>query len=603
MTPTRTAPTATAPAATTGTAPAATADTAPAATTTDEAAGPGATTPRRAARSNGQWAVDGRAPLNASEAMKAEDNGLNVRERIEQVYAIHGFDSITDDDLHGRFRWWGLYTQRKPGIDGGRTATLEPHELEDRYFMLRVRIDGGALTTAQLRTIGGISTELARDTADITDRHNIQLHWVRIEDAPEIWRRLEAVGLSTTEACGDVPRVILGSPVAGIAADEILDPTPAIEEIARRYIGDPELANLPRKYKTAITGHPSQDVVHEINDVAFVATVHPELGAGYDLWVGGGLSTNPRLGERLGAFVTEDLVPDVWVAVTTLFRDYGYRRLRNKARLKFLLAAWGVERFRRVLQDEFLGFALPDGPPAPQPTRSGDHVGVHRQKDGRFYVGAAPYVGRVSGTALTAVADLADGVGAHRIRLTPYQKLLVLDVPEEHVDAVVTGLRTHGLESDPSPFRRSTIACTGIEFCKLAIVETKATAARAIDTLEERLGDLGALTPISLHVNGCPNSCARIQTADIGLKGQLVLDDDGAQVPGYQVHLGGGLASTDREEAGLGRTVRGLKVTADGVPAYVERVVRRYVEERTESDEGAESFAAWAHRADEEALR
>ncbi|HUX71072.1 MAG TPA: nitrite/sulfite reductase, partial [Cellulomonadaceae bacterium] len=411
------------------------------AATADEAADPAATAHPRAARPNGQWAVDGRAPLNASEVMKAEDNGLNVRERIEQVYAVHGFDSIADDDLHGRFRWWGLYTQRKPGIDGGRTATLEPHELEDRYFMLRVRIDGGALTTEQLRTIGGISTELARDTADITDRHNIQLHWVRIEDVPEIWRRLEAVGLSTTEACGDVPRVILGSPVAGIAADEIIDPTHAIEEIVRRHIGDPELANLPRKYKTAITGHPSQDVVHEINDVAFVATVHPELGPGYDLWVGGGLSTNPRLGERLGAFVTEDLVPDVWVAVTQLFRDYGYRRLRNKARLKFLLADWGVERFRRVLQDEFLGFALPDGPPAPKPTRSGDHVGVHRQKDGRFYVGAAPYVGRVSGTALTAVADLADGVGAHRIRLTPYQKLLVLDVPEQHVDAVVTGLR------------------------------------------------------------------------------------------------------------------------------------------------------------------
>jgi len=343
--------------------------------------------------------------------------------------------------------------------------------------------------------------------------------------------------------------------------------------------------------------------VHEINDVAFVATVHPELGPGFDLWVGGGLSTNPRLGERLGAFVTEELVPEVWVAVTYLFRDYGYRRLRTKARLKFLLADWGPEEFRRVLQDEYLGFALPDGPPAPQPTRSGDHVGVHRQKDGRFYVGAAPYVGRVSGEALTGVADLADRAGAHRIRLTPHQKLLVLDVPEDQVDAVVTGLRTHGLETDPSPFRRATIACTGIEFCKLAIVETKATAARAIDSLEERLGDLGALTPIRLHVNGCPNSCARIQTADIGLKGQLVLDDDGTQVPGYQVHLGGGLASVDREEAGLGRTVRGLKVTADGVPEYVERVVRRYVDERETGADGPESFATWAHRADEESLR
>src|SRR6185312_16182419 len=163
------------------------------------------------------------------------------------------------------------------------------------YFMLRVRIDGGQLTTEQLRTIAGISTEFGRDTADLTDRQNIQLHWIRVEDMPEIWRRLEAVGLSTTEACGDVPRVILGSPVAGIAKDEIIDPTPLIHELAERFIGDPELANLPRKFKTAITGHPSQDVVHEINDFALVGVVHPELGAGYDLWVGGGLSTAPRL--------------------------------------------------------------------------------------------------------------------------------------------------------------------------------------------------------------------------------------------------------------------------------------------------------------------
>ena len=257
-------------------------------------------TTRTPTKPHGQWAVDGNEPLNANEEFKLADGGLNVRERIENEYAKGGFASIDPTDLHGRFRWWGLYTQRKPGIDGGRTAQLEPHELEDEYFMLRVRIDGGQLTTQQLRVIGEISTEFARDTADLTDRQNVQLHWVQVEDVPEIWRRLEAVGLSTTEACGDVPRVILGSPVAGIAADELIDPTPQIEEIAARFIGDPTLANLPRKYKTAITGHPSQDVVHEINDCAFVAVEHPELGIGYDLWVGGALSVVPRLGERFG---------------------------------------------------------------------------------------------------------------------------------------------------------------------------------------------------------------------------------------------------------------------------------------------------------------
>jgi len=561
-----------------------------------------ARTPRRpSAKPHGQWKVDGTAPLNHNEEFKQQDDGLNVRERIEQVYAHEGFDSIPSDDLHGRFRWWGLYTQRRQGIDGGKTATLEPHELEDRYFMLRVRIDGGDLTTEQLRVIGGISTDFGRDTADITDRQNVQLHWIRVEDVPEIWRRLESVGLSTTEACGDVPRVILGSPVAGIAADEIIDPTPVIREIADRWIGDLEVSNLPRKFKTAITGHPSQDVVHEINDVSLIGVVHPELGPGYDLWVGGGLSTKARLADRIGAFVSAERAPEVWHAVVSIFRDYGYRRLRNKARMKYLLEDWGPERFRTVLEEEYLGYALPDGPAPAPPTRPGDHVGVHEQKDGRFYIGAAPVVGRSSGTTLTALADLLEAHGSTRLRTTPHQKIVVLDVERDRVDAVVAGLKELGLDPEPSVFRRSTIACTGLEFCKLAIVDTKDTATAAIAQLEERLADLADRLPerLSLHVNGCPNSCARIQTADIGLKGQLLPDDDGGQTRGFQVHLGGGLASVDRAEAGLGRSVRGLKVRADGLVDYVERLVRRYDEQR----EPGETFARWAHRVDEEALR
>ncbi|MBU8649550.1 nitrite/sulfite reductase [Micrococcus luteus] len=561
-----------------------------------------ARTPRRpSAKPHGQWKVDGTAPLNHNEEFKQQDDGLNVRERIEQVYAREGFDSIPSDDLHGRFRWWGLYTQRRQGIDGGKTATLEPHELEDRYFMLRVRIDGGDLTTEQLRVIGGISTDFGRDTADITDRQNVQLHWIRVEDVPEIWRRLESVGLSTTEACGDVPRVILGSPVAGIAADEIIDPTPVIREIADRWIGDLEVSNLPRKFKTAITGHPSQDVVHEINDVSLIGVVHPELGPGYDLWVGGGLSTKARLADRIGAFVSAERAPEVWHAVVSIFRDYGYRRLRNKARMKYLLEDWGPERFRTVLEEEYLGYALPDGPAPSPPTRPGDHVGVHEQKDGRFYIGAAPVVGRSSGTTLTALAGLLEAHGSTRLRTTPHQKIVVLDVERDRVDAVVAGLKELGLDPEPSVFRRSTIACTGLEFCKLAIVDTKDTATAAIAQLEERLADLADRLPerLSLHVNGCPNSCARIQTADIGLKGQLLPDDDGGQTPGFQVHLGGGLASVDRAEAGLGRSVRGLKVRADGLVDYVERLVRRYDEQR----QPGETFARWAHRVDEEALR
>ncbi len=557
------------------------------------------TTSAQPGRTNGQWAIDGHAPLNHNEEFKAADDGLNVRSRIETVYAVQGFDSIPADDLHGRMRWWGLYTQRKQGIDGGRTAVLGPDELSDRYFMMRVRLDGGAVTTDQVRTLAAISRDFARNTADISDRQNIQYHWIEIEAVPEIWRRLEAAGLQTTEACGDTPRVILGSPVAGIAADEILDPTPTIHEIVDRFIGDPELSNLPRKFKTAITGHPSLDVVHEINDISLVGVVHPDLGAGYDLWVGGGLSVSPRLAERLGAFVRPDQAADVWYGVVRIFRDYGYRRLRAKARLKFLVADWGPARFREVLESEYLGYRLADGPAPAVPSAPGDHVGVHRQKDGRCYVGFAPTVGRVSGAILASLADAAEASGSRRVRFTPHQKLLVLDVEPDRVDALVAALEPLGLTADPSPFRRSTMACTGIEYCKLAFVDTKDTATATIAELERRLADVTLESPISLHVNGCPNSCARIQTADIGLKGQLMRSPDGGDEFAFQVHLGGGLASSDGDDPGLGRTLRGLKVTASDLPEYVERVTRSFVAGR----EPGESFVAWAHRADEEALR
>jgi sulfite reductase (ferredoxin) len=547
----------------------------------------------RKGKGEGQWALGYREPLNKNEENKKNDDGLNVRARIENVYAHRGFDSIDPADLRGRFRWWGLYTQRKPGIDGGKTATLEPEELDDRYFMMRVRIEGGQLTAEQLRVIAEISTTHARDTADITDRQNIQLHWIRIEDVPAIWERLEAVGLYTTEACGDVPRVVIASPVAGIAADEIIDPTPAIDEIVSKYIGSDEFSNLPRKFKTALTGHPSHDVVPEVNDIAFVGVVHPEHGPGFDLWVGGGLSTNPMLAQRLGAWIPREEVAEAWWGVTSIFRDYGYRRLRNRARLKFLVADWGVEKFREVLETKYLNRKLIDGPAPEVPAVQGDHIGVHKQQDGKYFVGIAPIVGRVSGTSLAKVADVVARHGSNRIRTTPQQKLLVLDVEESQVDSLVAELDALGFQANPSGWRRNTMACTGIEFCKLAIVETKAKAARLIEELEERIPELDV--PITVNLNGCPNSCARIQTADIGLKGQLVLDADGNQVPGYQVHLGGGLGL----DAGFGRKLRGHKVTADDLTDYVERVTQNYLKERNEG----ERFAQWVTRADEEALQ
>src|SRR2546421_564168 len=465
------------------------------------------TAPTRAARKprgEGQWALGHREPLNPNERSKKDDNPLNVRARIENIYAHRGFASIDPADLRGRFRWYGLYTQRRPGIDGGRTAVLEPEELEDEYFMLRIRVDSGQLDLAQLRAIGSISQRFAPDTADVP---------------------------------------------------------------------------------------------YEANDVAFIGVEHPEHGPGFDLWVGGGLSTNPMLAKRLGVWVPLDEVPDAWLGVISIFRDYGYRRLRNRARLKFLLADWGVERFREVLETEYLHRKLVDGPPPVLPGRPYDHIGVHEQPDRNRSGGGAPRARRVSGSQLARLADVVEAHGSGRVRTTPYQKLVVLDVPPHRVDSLVEALRDIGLEARPSTWRQHTMACTGIEFCKLAIVETKALAATVVADLEKRLADLDVT--ISINVNGCPNACARTQVADIGLKGQLVPGPDGELVEGFQVHLGGGLTMAAGENASLGRKLRGLKTTSADLVEYVERLARRYAAGRTEG----ESFARWVTRADEEALR
>jgi sulfite reductase (ferredoxin) len=541
--------------------------------------------PSQQRRGQGQWAMGHLEPLNAAERFKKDDSGLNVRDRIVNRYAHLGFDSIDPSDLRGRFRWWGLYTQRAPGIDGGRTGALEDSEIEDSYFMMRVRIPGGQLTADQLRTVAGIAKEYGRDLADVTDRQNVQYHWIRIEDVPAIWDRLEEAGLSSIQACGDVPRNILGCPVAGVDHAEILDATEVLRATEAVAAGNPEFANLPRKFKTAISGCASHCTAHEVNDVSFVGVIGPDGTPGFDLWVGGGLSTNPMIAQRLGVFVRPDQVPAVWAGVAGLFRDYGYRRLRARARIKFLVADWGAEKFREVLENEYLGEPLPDGPaPAPPPAAGRDHVGVHRQQDGNYYVGVAPHVGRTSGTQLYQVADLAQAYGSGTVRTTTEQKLLILDIPERNLPGLLSDLEAADLQASPSVFRRGTMACTGIEFCKLAIVETKGRARDLYTELARRLPDFD--TPITINVNGCPNSCARFQLADIGLKGSIV---DGQE--GFQVHLGGSLGT----EPSFGRKLRGLKVTSDGLTDYVERVLRNYQADRSDG----EAFATWARRADD----
>jgi sulfite reductase (ferredoxin) len=541
-----------------------------------------------ARRGQGQWALGYREPLNPNERAKKDNDGLLVRQRIIDIYQHTGFAGIDPGDLRGRFRWYGLYTQRRPGIPGGKTATLEPEELEDEFFMMRIRSDGGKLSSEQLRAVADISTEYGRDLADITDRQNVQLHWIRVEDVPTIWERLEAVGLSTTEACGDTPRVMLGCPLEGVSQTSVIDARDTLNSLVDAYVGDPRFSNLPRKFKTSISGCSDHCTNHEINDISFVGVIGPDGTAGYDLWVGGGLSTNPMFAKRLGVFVRPEDVKEVWEGVCTIFRDYGYRRSRNHARIKFLMADWGPEKFREVLETEYLQRALPDGAPPPASPAHRDHTGIRQQNNGLYSVGATTKSGRTSGSALRQVADLADELGGHRVALTAQQGIVVLDVPEANTETLATELGVLGLEVRPSAFLRGTIACTGIEFCKLALVETKGRAETIRLELDKRLPDFD--TPITVNVNGCPNSCARFQVADIGFKGMVQKGPDGDE-EAFQVHLGGVLG----ENAELGRKFRGLKVTAEQAPVYAERVLRGYLERR----EQGESFASYVLRAEE----
>jgi len=545
-------------------------------------------------RGEGQWGLGYHEPLNTAEQIKKEDDGLNVRERIDRIFAPGGFRAIGKQDLRSRLRWWGLYTQRKQGVPGERTGSAEPEELEDEHFMMRIRIDGGRMTNEQLRAIAWASETFGRDVADVTDRQNVQLHWLRIEDVPAIFERIEATGLTTTQACGDVPRVILGCPLAGVTADEVIDATPEIAQIRELYIGSPEFSNLPRKYKTSVSGCAHHCTNPEINDIAFVGVVHPELGPGYDLQVGGGLSTNPMYAQRLGAFVAPGGVAQAWAGITALFREYGYRRSRNHARFKFLVADWGPQRVRRVLQDEFLGSALPDGPaPMPSALHLRDHVGVFAQGDGRVYVGFTPRAGRIAGHQLRLVADLAEDFGSGRVSTTAQQKLVIVDVDPSRADELVERLDALDLPARPDAFRKGTMACTGIEFCKLAIGETKGRAQWLSTELARRLPDFDE--EIRIHVNGCPNSCARFQVADIGLMSALRVRPDGTKSDAFLVHLGGTMGS---DEQSFGRKVKGVKIYAEDAVDYVETLVRRYLRDRT----GEGSFSTFVRALDPDAL-
>ena len=480
--------------------------------------------------------------LPAIEHIKARKDGLDVLADIYR-YAELGFDAIDPDDL-ALFRWYGIYTQRaEASADAGEPG---PSEETDGHFMLRIKFPGGVLTSEQLRTVGRLSERYGRGMGDITTRQNIQLHWLTIEDLPVVLDELNAVGLSFTQACGDVWRNVVGCPLAGVDGHELLDSRPLVAELEQTFVGNRRFSNLPRKFKVSVSGCVHRCAQHEINDIGLVAVEH-EGTLGYDVWVGGGLGASARLGRRLDVFVEPGEAVEVCAAITEIYRDEGRRTKRTRARIKFLVDEWGTERLREAVEAR-LGRELrrsvePAG--AVDPHR--DHLGIHPQvQPGLYYLGGSTLRGRFTAGQMIGAADVADRFGSGRLRCTNRQNIIVLDVPDEHVEEAAASLADIGLPTQVSTFRRGVISCTGMQFCKLAIVETKDRAAELIDHLERRVGDLAG--SLRINVNGCPNACAQYQVADIGLQGGIARLEDGSRVQGFILHVGGQLGA----EAGFG---------------------------------------------------
>ncbi|HWQ35454.1 MAG TPA: nitrite/sulfite reductase [Blastocatellia bacterium] len=510
---------------------------------------------------------------NRAERIKREKDGLDVWADIER-YAETGFQAIDPDDLD-RFKWYGLYTQRPA---------------EEGFFMLRIRIPNGVLSSEQLETIGWLSRVYARSTGDITTRQCIQLHYVRIQDVPVIVRELGKVGLTTQETCGDVVRNVVGSPLAGIEAEELIDALPIVEEVSRLFLNDYAFSNLPRKFKISISGSSRPQEQHQINDIGLVATVSERGETGFDLWVGGGLGAVPHLGKRLNVFVRPQEVSEVITRVVEIFRDHGNRDNRKKARMKFLVAAWGVERFRAELEAR-LGRRLTESGEVETADASPSRwLGVGLQKntdaDGNplYYLGLTVLRGRISGEQMVSVAGLARFYASGRIRLTNTQNLIVPDVPERFIETLSRELAALDLRLESSPFRQGTVACTGRQFCKLAVVETKDRAAEIVRYLEGAIPDFR--DDIRISVTGCVNSCAQYQIADIGLVG-VKGQENGEEVDYFQIHLGGQLGRNARFGRKLSKRVR-----VEEAKYYIERLIHVYRAQRLSERERFSDFIA-----------
>jgi len=531
-----------------------------------------------------------------TERLKAAKNPWEAWDEVRQ-FAREGRESVLPEWASMYFKWWGIYTQGDGlGVTGGVGGEGKATE----YFMMRIALPNGILTSAQLRVIGELTKKHARNLADITTRQNIQLHWLTIESLPEIVDALTAVGLSPKGACGDVVRNVTGCPLAGLDGHEIIDASPLAVEVAHKLTANPEFYNLPRKFKISVTGCPLWCSYPEINDVALTAIkriVDGKEEIGYTLRVGGGLSTEPHLAVRIPAFIRQDQALAVVRATAEIFREQQeLRENRTRARIKYLFMrfGWTAESFLEALEER-LGYKLDPSPVSEDVVPDDvyrDHIGIAPQRQaGLSSVGASVLRGRVSGDQLLQLAELAERYGTGELRTTIMQNVIIVNVPNAKTADLVVALNTMGLQVDVSAFWRGAIACTGTEFCKLAIAETKGFSKWLVSEMEERLP--GFDQQIKLHVTGCTNSCGQHWIADIGLEGKKI-KKNGKMVDAFYFCVGGAVGKF----AATGRPL-GYRAAADEVPDAIERLLRGYLDTRLPG----EDLRAYFARTDDDSLR
>jgi sulfite reductase (ferredoxin) len=530
-----------------------------------------------------------------SERLKREKNPWEAWDEVRQ-FARDGRDSVPADWMM-YFRWWGVYTQGDGrGVTGGTAGEGKSTE----YFMMRIALPNGILTSAQLRVVAQLTKKYARNLADITTRQNIQLHWLTISGLVEVVDALEAVGLSSKGACGDVVRNVTGCPLAGLDSHELIDASPLAIEIAKTLNANTAFYNLPRKFKFTISGCPLWCSFPEINDASLTAikrTVNGVEEIGYTLRVGGGLSTEPHIAVRIPAFVRQNQAVAVATATAEIFRDTEVlRENRSRARIKYLFMrfGWTADSFLEALETR-LGYKLDPSPVTADDVPADiyrDHVGITSQRQpGLSAVGASVLNGRLSGDQLEKLAELAEKYGDGSLRATIGQNIIIVNVPDRETAALVIELNTLGLNVDVSPFWRGAIACTGTEFCKLAIAETKSFNKWLVSELEDRLP--GFDQQIRLHVTGCTNSCGQHWIADIGLEGKKI-KKDGEMVDAFFFCVGGSVGKYARPARQLG-----YRAAATDVPAAIERLLNGYVTARTPG----EDLRSYFDRTDDVTLR